>query len=142
MIKLVVEVWKKPEMSFHEFTRRWRDRHGALVKHHASAMGFVRYVQSHKQLSEAIETFTKERGFQSPPDGLSELWWESIDEMQRALASHKGQVASAELEADERQFCDTRKLSAFLAVEETIFDHTGPTRQTELTQYGSAVSPD
>lgn len=130
MIKLVVEVWKKPKMSFHEFTLRWRDRHGALVKHHASAMGFVRYVQSHKQPSEAIETFTKERGFQSPPDGLSELWWQSIEEMQRALASPEGQVASAELEADERQFCDTRKLSAFLAVEETVFDHTSPTLQT------------
>lgn len=126
MIKLVVEVWKKPELSFLEFTRRWRDQHGALVRRHATAMGFLRYVQSHKQPSEAIDTFTKERGFKSPPDGLSELWWESVDEMQRALASREGQEASAALEADEKEFCDTHKLSAYLAVEEIIFDRTGP----------------
>ena len=44
--------------------------------------------------------------------------------MNAALSTPEGQRASAALEADEIQFCDGRRMSAFLAVEETIFDFT------------------
>lgn len=124
MIKMVVEVWRRPDMSFEDFTQRWLGAHGALVKQHARAMGFVRYVQSHKQASEAIEAFADGRGWKAPPDGLTEVWWESAEAMNAALSAPEGQQASAALEADEIQFCDGRRMSAFLAVEETIFDFT------------------
>jgi uncharacterized protein (TIGR02118 family) len=125
MIKMVVEVWKKPDMTDEAFSRRWLVEHGALVKKHAKVMGFVRYVQSHKQQAPAIVAFAEARGWTSPPDGLTEVWWDSAEAMNAALGSDAGKAASAELEADERQFCDTRRLSAFLAVEETIFDYSG-----------------
>jgi hypothetical protein len=125
MIKMVVEVWKKPEMSMEAFEQRWLVEHGALVKTHAKAMGFVRYVQSHKQPSEPIEEFARSRGWKPAPDGLTEVWWESVESMHAAMGSAEGQRASAELAADEVQFCDSRKLSAFLSIERTIFDFTG-----------------
>ena len=124
MIKMVVEVWRRPDMSFEDFTQRWLGAHGALVKQHARAMGFVRYVQSHKQASTAIEAFADGRGWKAPPDGLTEVWWERVEAMNAALSTPEGQRASAALEADEIQFCDGRRMSAFLAVEETIFDFT------------------
>jgi hypothetical protein len=124
MIKMVVEVWKRPNMSIEAFTKRWLVEHGALVKKHAAAMGFVRYVQSHKQPSDAIDTFARERGWKRPPDGLTEVWWESMDSMNEAMSSPQGQDASAELALDEQQFCDSKQISAFLASEETIFDFT------------------
>ena len=124
MIKMIVEVWKRPDMTEEAFGRRWLVQHGALVKKHAKAMGFLRYVQSHKQASEEIAAFALARGWKLPPDGLTEVWWESAEAMNAALSSQAGQAASAELEADEREFCDARRLSAFLAVEETIFDFT------------------
>jgi hypothetical protein len=124
MIKMIVEVWRKPDMSFEAFTQRWLHEHGALVRKHARAMGFLRYVQSHKQEAPAIDAFAAGRGWQCPPDGLTEVWWDSMEAMNAALGSEAGQRASAALEADERQFCDTKRLSAFLAVEETIFDFT------------------
>src|SRR3546814_14566207 len=74
MIKMVVEVWKKDGMTDAAFTRRWLVEHGALVKQHANAMGFVRYIQSHKQPSPAIEAFAAGRGWKRPPDGLTEVW--------------------------------------------------------------------
>lgn len=129
MIKMVVEVWKKDGMSDEAFTHRWLVEHGALVKQHARAMGFVRYVQSHKQPSPAIEAFAEGRGWKSPPDGLTEVWWESVESMNAALGSLQGQAASAALAEDEVQFIEGPRISAFLAREEVIFDFTAD-RQT------------
>lgn len=124
MIKMVVEVWKKDMLTDEAFARRWLVEHGALVKQHAKAMGFVRYIQSHKQPSSAIEAFANGRGWKRPPDGLTEVWWESEASMNAALGSPEGQAASAALQADEEQFIDAPKISAFLATEEVIFDFT------------------
>lgn len=124
MIKMVVEVWKKPEMTDEQFARRWLVEHGALVRANAKAMGFVRYVQSHKRVSPEIDAFAQGRGWKRPPDGLTEVWWESEDAMQAALSSPEGIEASGVLQADEEQFIDAPRISAFLADEETIFDYT------------------
>ncbi|GLK43008.1 MULTISPECIES: EthD domain-containing protein [Novosphingobium] len=124
MIKMVVEVWKKPEMTDEQFARRWLVEHGALVRANAKAMGFVRYVQSHKRVSPEIDAFAEGRGWKRPPDGLTEVWWESEEAMQAALSSPEGIEASGVLQADEEQFIDAPRISAFLANEETIFDYT------------------
>lgn len=124
MIKMVVEVWKKPEMTDEQFRTRWLVEHGALVRKHAKAMGFLRYIQSHKRVSPEIEAFSEGRGWKRPPDGLTEVWWESEASMQAALGSPEGQAASAALQADEEQFIDPPRISAFLADEEVIFDYT------------------
>lgn len=124
MIKMVVEVWKKPEMTDEQFRERWLVEHGALVRKHAKAMGFVRYIQSHKRHSPEIDAFGEGRGWKRPPDGLTEVWWESEESMQAAFATPEGQAASAALQADEEQFIYPPKISAFLADEEVIFDYT------------------
>lgn len=124
MIKMAIEVWKKAGMSDEAFARRWLVEHGALVKQHARAMGFVRYVQSHKLPSPEIAAFAKGRGWKTPPDGWTEVWWESEEAMQAALGSPEGQAASLALAEDEVHFIEPSKISAFLAVEETIFDFT------------------
>lgn len=122
MIKMVCTVWKLPELSHEDFSKHWLEKHGALVKEHAKAMGFVRYVQSHKLSSAALEEFSASRGWAQPPDGLTEVWWESEESMNAALGSPEGQRASAILQKDERNFIDATRVSAFLSVEETIFD--------------------
>ncbi|MFA7595116.1 MAG: EthD domain-containing protein [Novosphingobium sp.] len=122
MIKMVVEVWKKPGMTDEQFRERWLVEHGNLVKKHAKAMGFLRYIQSHKIPSPDIEEFARGRGWKPAPDGITEVWWESKEAMEAALSSPEGQAASKLFQEDEEQFCDSPKLSAFLATEETIFD--------------------
>ncbi len=90
MIKMIVEVWKRPGMTDDAFGRRWLVQHGALVKKHAKAMGFLRYVQSHKQASEAIAAFALARGWKLPADGLAGLWWGSWAARNAALSSEAG----------------------------------------------------
>jgi uncharacterized protein (TIGR02118 family) len=121
MIKMVCEVWKKPDMTQAQFEKRWLVEHGKLVKQHAKAMGMIRYVQSHKIPSESIDEFGKGRGWKEPFDGLTEIWWESVESMEKAFSSPEGQEASKILQQDEEQFIDTKKISAFLSEEKVIF---------------------
>ena len=51
------------------------------------------------------------------------------ESMQAAFASPEGQAASADLAIDEAKFIEMRKISAYLAVEEVIFDFTEETGQ-------------
>lgn len=124
MIKMVVEAWKLPGMSDEDFRARWLNEHGDLVRKCADAMGFVRYVQSHKIESPEIESFSQIRGWKAPPDGLSELWWKDLDSMRSAMASPEGIEAGKLLAEDEVKFIDSKKISAFLSIENCIFDYS------------------
>ena len=124
MIKMVVQVWKKEGMTDEEFRLRWLNEHGDLVRKHAKAMGFVRYIQSHKIISPEIQSFSESRGWRTPPDGLSELWWKDYESMRHAVNSPEGIEASRILSIDEAEFVDMSNVSAFLSVEKVIFDHS------------------
>lgn len=124
MIRMLVEVHKRPDLADAAFYDRWKIEHGDLVRDNAAAMGFLRYIQSHRIASPEIEAFAAGRGWAAPADGQAELWWPSVPAMEEALGSPAGEAASALLEVDERAFTDTSALSAFLTSEETIFDFT------------------
>lgn len=124
MIKMIVAAWRRSDFTQAQFEARWLGAHAKLVGECAKAMGFVRYIQSHKVPSADLEEFARSRGWVQPPDGLTEVWWESMASMEAAMGSAEGQAASLLLQADEEKFCDSKKLSAFLSVEHVIFDHT------------------
>ena len=123
MIKMVATTWRKPGMSLAEFTSRWSKEHAELVTRHREAMGFARYVQSHKVESVEIEAFASGRGWASPPDGIAELWWEDEEALRRAFASEAAADASRILELDEMVFVDTTRTAAFLTREFEVFNH-------------------
>ncbi len=124
MIKMVVQNWRRSDLTHEQFVARWRGQHARLVTQCARAMGMVRYVQSEKIHSPDLEEFARSRGWAEPADSLTEVWWESMEAMEAAMGSPEGQAASALLQADEQEFCDSKKLSAFLSVEHVIFDFT------------------
>jgi uncharacterized protein (TIGR02118 family) len=124
MIKMVVINFRKPSMTPEEFSRYWRTTHAELVKKHGKAMGFKKYVQSHLVPSPEMEAFAKARGWAAAPDGLTEVWWESLEAMQTAMGSPEGQAASAVLAADEPNLINPSQMSAFLATEYVVFDDT------------------
>lgn len=124
MIKMVVPVWRRPDLTQEQFEARWRGAHAKLVGECAKAIGFVRYLQSHKIPSAELEEFSRSRGWAPACDGLTEVWWESMEAMQAAMSSPEGQAASIRMQADEKEFCHTERMSAFLTVEHIIFDFT------------------
>lgn len=124
MLKMLVQVHRTPGMSDDRFYSRWEMEHGDLVKRLSKPMGFVRYIQTHRRPSDEIAAFAAGRGWLPPSDGQAALWWESFEAMIAALATAEGAEASAALEVDEKAFTNTRALSAFIAIEKTIFDFT------------------
>lgn len=124
MIKMLCQVPRKQGMSEAEFYPRYLRGHGDLVRSHAQAMGFLRYVQAHRIGLPEIATFSAGRPWRSGLDGQSELWWESWESMENALGSTDGIDASAILEADEQAFTDTSNVSGFIALEEVILDQS------------------
>lgn len=122
LLKMVATTWRKPGMSQEEFTARWSNEHARLVTAHKDAMGFARYVQSHKVASPQIEEFARSRGWATPPDGIAELWWESEEALLRAFASEEAARASMILAEDEAVFVDTTRTAAFLSSEYEVFN--------------------
>ncbi|MFN9926413.1 MAG: EthD domain-containing protein [Phenylobacterium sp.] len=125
MIKLVYVIARRPEMSHAAFADYWLNRHGPLVAKHAGALRAMKYVQSHLFDHPANEGMRAVRGMRALCDGVTEVWWDSLEDFQAAYATEAGATAGAELAADEAKFIDFTGSSVFLTREHEIFDRTG-----------------
>jgi hypothetical protein len=61
------------------------------------------------------------RGTKPPFDGITEIWWESAEDLITALATAEGQEANRILAEDEARFCDLPNCSVFFTEEHTVF---------------------
>jgi uncharacterized protein (TIGR02118 family) len=121
MIKFVYVVKRRPELSPEAFRKYWLENHGPLVRKCAPAMRVKRYVQSHTLDIPLNQIAQQVRGTQPPYDGLTELWWDSIEDLVAAAQSPEGQQANLTLAQDEARFCDLANCSVFFTEEHTIF---------------------
>jgi uncharacterized protein (TIGR02118 family) len=125
MIKLVYVIVRRAEMTAEAFQDYWLNRHGPLVAAQAKALRLRKYVQSHPIDEAASEAMRAVRGMRGPADGITEVWWDSIEDFQAAYATPEGQEAGRILAEDEAKFIDFQKSAVFLTQEHLIFDHTG-----------------
>lgn len=123
MIKMVVQVYRKPGMSLEEFTDYWLNVHGPLVRRLSKTLRFKRYIQSHNLHSAEVAELGRIRGWAEPCEALAEVWWDSEEDMRAATETPEGREAQALLAEDEAKFCDMTRLGAFLCREEVIFDY-------------------
>jgi hypothetical protein len=124
-VKMVVDVWKRPGLTTGEFSERWRTEHAELVHKHANAMGFSKYVQNHRDPESKLD-FAELRGWQPAPDGVTEVWWPSIEAMKQAISTPAAIEAAEALRIDEEAFIDPARVRAFLGKEHSIFDFIEP----------------
>ncbi|MFC1579034.1 EthD domain-containing protein [Pseudomonadota bacterium] len=122
MIKMVYCITKRDDVDADEFYRTWLEDHGPLVKSLASDLNAVRYVQSHTILPSINELLRVGRaGLQEPYDGITEVWWNSREDLERALQTPEGQKAAALLAEDEARMADFSKCRVFMTQEHDIF---------------------
>lgn len=121
MIKLVYCVHRRSDLEPGEFYRYWLENHGPLVKSFAEALHARRYVQSHRVETPLNEVAREPRGAGEPYDGITELWWDSHEELMGALQTPEAQEAHQRLIEDEARFCDLARSCLFLTEEHTIF---------------------
>jgi uncharacterized protein (TIGR02118 family) len=106
MIKVVYCFARKPDLSFEEFSRYWRDVHGPIG---GRIPGVRRLVQS-----VAVDD---PRDAHAPSfDGMAELWFDDVDAVLQARSSAEWHAATA----DERHFIDHSRTAYFLSHERVL----------------------
>jgi len=121
MIKHVYCITRKEGMSAEEFRRTWLEDHGPLVKSFAKAINAVRYVQSHTIMDDLNDSLRASRSAASQYDGITEVWWNSRQELEAGFASEAGRIAAKALKEDESRFIDFSKSRLFVTQEHKIF---------------------
>ena len=122
MIKLVYCLRRRADISLEEFYRYWLDTHGPKVRSMAEALRARRYVQSHTCAPELNQIFADSRGLAPAYDGITEVWWDSVEEVKAAMASSAGAAAMKTLMEDETHFIDFSQSCIFMTTEHPIFD--------------------
>ncbi|WP_185234711.1 EthD domain-containing protein [Teredinibacter franksiae] len=120
MIKLIMCLKRREDISREEFQSYWRDKHGPFFMENAHVMGSKKYVQSHTLSSPLNDGMRASRGMQDAYDGVAEVWFESEEQLMAAMGSSEMAELGPKLVADENNFIDHSKSSAFI-VEEVEF---------------------
>lgn len=121
MVKLTYCVRRRADLSPDSFRKYWLKKHAPLVRKHAAALGARRYVQSHTMDTKFNEALQVSRGAAAAFDGITEVWWDSLEDFSTALATPEARRAGQELLEDERNFIDLAASSLFLTQEHTVF---------------------
>lgn len=121
MVKLVYVVRRRSDFSPQDFSRRWL-AHGPLVREVAAAIRARRYVQSHTVDTPLNALLAESRGMQPAFDGITEVWWDSADDLTAGMSTPEGRGAAKRLLDDEREFIDLAASYLYLTEEHEIFD--------------------
>lgn len=120
MIKMMFGLKKLPHLSDEEFHSYWRENHGTLAKQLLPAAGVTRYVQSHR-IDFMLDPDPRGlQGMAEPFDGVVEIAWESLEQIEKVFADEKIQESAMILIEDEKNFIDFSR-SAMWWVEEEVF---------------------
>ena len=127
MIKFVYCIRKRADLTNEEFHNFWRDTHGPFIRSLAKTLRATKYIQSHTLNTPVNAEIVKSRGLDSPPyDGITEIWWESMEDFLAAVSTPEGQEAARQYITDpkvgEVNFVDFSQSRAFLTEEHTVFD--------------------
>jgi uncharacterized protein (TIGR02118 family) len=123
MIKFVYCIRKRSDLSNEEFQTYWREQHGAFIRSLAQTIRAKKYIQSHTVDTPINAELVKSRGLEPLAyDGITEIWWDSMEEFLAGVNSPEGMEAAKQYVADEANFVDFSQSRAFLTEEHTIFD--------------------
>jgi uncharacterized protein (TIGR02118 family) len=123
MIKFVYCICKRADLSNEEFQTYWKEKHGAFIRSLAKTIHAKKYIQSHKMDTPINAELVKSRGLEPLAyDGITEIWWDNMEEFLAGVNSPEGIEAAQQYVADEANFIDFAQSRAFLTEEHTIFD--------------------
>lgn len=123
MLKITFCLKRLPELTREQFQDYWRTNHAPLVRKNAAALSIRKYVQSHTVSDADHLPLATVRGSQGQDfDGVAQLWWDDMASFAAAGTTEAGQIAGAELLADERKFIDLENSPIFLSEEFHVID--------------------
>ena len=117
MIKLIMCLTRRADLSREEFMEYWEKNHGPFFMKNAAIMRAKRYVQSQTLSSPMNDAMKESRGLIDEFDGVAEVWFESEEDLMAGMGSEEGQELGMALLKDEQNFIDHTKTAAFLVRE-------------------------
>ena len=120
MIKLVMCLHRRSDITREQFQEYWLNRHGPFFRQNAGVMRAKKYVQSHTVDTPLNAGMRESRGMLPEYDGVAEVWFSSEEDLMEAMSSPDGQKLSAALLEDEGNFVDHSKSSAFIVREHEL----------------------
>ena len=121
MVKTIICIRRKPQVSREEFLDFWRNRHGELIKKLKDDLKIVRYVQSHSIDSDVSQGIRSLRGAPEMYDGIAESWFKSMDDLRSLGSDERSRRALAALREDEEDFLDRANSPFWVSEEIEIF---------------------
>jgi uncharacterized protein (TIGR02118 family) len=120
-VKLVYVIRARADIPRAEFHRYWREEHAPKVKSVAKAIHAVRYVQSHTLETPLNDLLVESRGMAPVYEGITEVWWDSLEDLQAAMSTDEGVAAMQLLTEDESTFIDFAGSTIFMTEEIDVF---------------------
>ena len=123
MLKLIMCVKRRPDLTREAFDHHWRHHHAPLVIKHARILGIRRYIQT-TPLNSPVQLAIQQSRNTDPVDfdGCAELWWNDLESHLAARKTAPGLKALQELIEDERRFVDLQHSQLWYGEERYIFD--------------------
>jgi uncharacterized protein (TIGR02118 family) len=120
MIKLSFCLRRLPNLSRQEFQTYWFDKHAPLVARHREVLRIRRYLQLHTISDPINDAIRASRDAPEMYDGIAELWWDSLEDIQGPQTPERIAAGQALLEG-ERKFIDLSRSPLFFGNEREIF---------------------
>jgi uncharacterized protein (TIGR02118 family) len=124
MIKLMVGLRRRSDLTREQFQSYWYDRHPDAAGPDMAgirAMGALRYVQVHAIDEDYNRRLGVARGGESDFDGFAELWFESLEAFESGGRSDAGRAAAMAFLDDEKNFVDWSRTMIMVAEEKERF---------------------
>lgn len=116
LVKLTFCLRKHPDLTHKEFYDYWLNRHGPLVRSFKDVLGAWKYTQLHRLDLPVGAALAAVRGAPEPYDGIAEMWWQSLADLEGAMSSEAGREAGRALLEDEKKFIDLENSPVWLNV--------------------------
>ena len=120
MIKLTFCLKRLPHLSHAEFCDYWRNSHGPLVEARKDVLRIRRYVQVHSLNPDERLAIQDARGAPQAFDGVAELWFDSLDDLNAYREDRAIAKAGRELLEDEKTFIDLARSPLWLGTEHEL----------------------
>lgn len=114
MIKLFFCLRRHPDLTREEFLAHWHGIHAEIALRGATALGATKYVQNHTVTDPINDALRASRNAPEPFDGVVELWFTSIADVEATFREPDARAAIKALLADEVRFIDLTASPIFL----------------------------
>jgi uncharacterized protein (TIGR02118 family) len=121
MLKIVICIKRKPEMTREAFHAYWKDTHAKVVREVAGPLGIRRNVHNRTTATALDAGIRQSRGAsQEDFDGVAESWFDSLEALIAATSTDEGRRAAKRLAEDEERFIDFSRSRIFFVDEEVV----------------------